>query len=92
MACCFRRMIRTREYRFSAKIALQQNKNTRFWFNAVEARSRIDEPQSAISASAAAPGIACTAAMASSPRSGLRTPNTAASATLGWVIRRLWHA
>jgi hypothetical protein len=34
------------------------------------------------------PGAGCTTALTSSPRSGFGTPNTAASATLGWVIRR----
>ena len=36
-------------------------------------------------------GIGCTTAFTSSPRSSLGTPNTAASTTLGWVIRRFSH-
>jgi hypothetical protein len=42
--------------------------------------------------SAATPGIACTTAFTSSPRSSFGTPNTAASATLGWVISRFSHS
>ena len=38
--------------------------------------------------SASTPGMTCTTALTSSPRSSLGTPKTAASATLGWVINR----
>src|SRR5436309_12043808 len=40
------------------------------------------------SAPASNPGIGCTTALTSSPRSSLGTPMTAASMTLGWVTRR----
>ena len=37
-------------------------------------------------------GIGCTTAFTSSPKSELGTPNTAASAILGWVISRFSHS
>ena len=37
-------------------------------------------------------GISWTTAFTSSPRSALGIPNTAASATLGWVMRRFSHS
>jgi hypothetical protein len=54
-------------------------------------------PQNAISSSAmfglgATPGISCTTALTSSPKSSFGTPNTAASATLGCVISRFSHS
>ena len=41
---------------------------------------------------AVTPGIGCTTALTSSPRSSLGTPNTAASATFGWVMSRFSHS
>ena len=53
--------------------------------------------QNAISSASSAgpavtPGIGCTTALTSSPRSSLGTPNTAASATFGCVISRFSHS
>ena len=54
-------------------------------------------PQNAISSSTISgpgsmPGMSCTTAFTSSPRSSFGTPNTAASATFGWVISRFSHS
>src|SRR5206468_32380 len=81
---------RRAQFRNLGRLAKSQAERGTFWRDS-------DAPQKAISSSASAgpgttPGIGCTTAFTSSPRSGLGTPNTAASATFGCVISRFSHS